>query len=211
MGLAKSTISEQRVPTVVESLADNGLIQNSITSYKLSRLADQKNDGEVTFGGLDTSKFDPNTVATIHNINPQGFWEAAIDKVSLNGQDLNLVGRTGILDTGTTLLIVPPGDAQVIHQAIPGTKSDGNGGFTVPCTTNASIAITFGGKEFAIDSRDLAFAPLDPNNLTGDCASGIAEGQVGGPKEWLVGDTFLKNVYFSTDVGRNTIQLAKLI
>ncbi|KAH9966261.1 aspartic peptidase domain-containing protein [Lactifluus volemus] len=65
MGLARSTISQQRVPTVVEALATNGLIQHAITSYKLSRLADQKNDGEITFGGLDTSKFDQNTLITI--------------------------------------------------------------------------------------------------------------------------------------------------
>ena len=71
--------------------------------------------------------------------------------------------------------------------------------------------ITFGGRDFAVDSRDLAFAPLDPNNLTGDCASGIAESQVGGPKEWFVGDTVLRNMYLSTDVRRNTIQLAKLV
>jgi hypothetical protein len=162
MGLARSTISQQRVPTVVEALATNGLIQHAITSYKLSRRADQKNDGEITFGGLDTSKFDQNTLITIPNINPLGFWEAQMDKVSLNGQDLNVVGRSAILDTGTTLLIVPSSDALVIHQAIPGAKSDGNGGFTVPCTTNASPAATIGGKRFAIDPRDLAFEPVDP-------------------------------------------------
>ncbi|KAH9966260.1 aspartic peptidase domain-containing protein [Lactifluus volemus] len=192
MGLARSDLSTQHLRTVVESLAYNGLIQHAITSYKLSRHADQKNDGEITFGGLDTSKFDQNTLTTIPNINTQGFWEAQMDKVSLNGQDLNVVGRTAILDTGTTLLVIPSSDAQIIHQAIAGAKSDGNGGFTVPCTTNASLAVTFGGREFLIDPRDLTFAPVDPNNPTGDCVSGIAE-EADNPVQWLVGDTFLKN------------------
>ena len=35
--------------TPVESLAQNGLIEDAITSYKLSRLSDGKNDGEITF------------------------------------------------------------------------------------------------------------------------------------------------------------------
>ena len=48
MGLAQSTLSEQKTLTPVESLAKAGLIQEAITSFKISRLADQKNDGEVT-------------------------------------------------------------------------------------------------------------------------------------------------------------------
>ncbi|KAI9434216.1 acid protease [Lactarius indigo] len=210
MGLAKSTLSEQQTLTPVEALAKAGLIKDAITSYKISRLADQKDDGEITFGGLDPSKFDQATAVTLPNVNTQGFWESTIDAVTVDGNDLGLVGRTAILDTGTTLFIAPPADAQAIHKAIPGSKSDGNGGFVIPCTTNASLALTFGGQTFAIDSRDITFAPLDPNNPTGDCASGISSGQIGGPEQLLVGDVFLKNAYFSTDVGKDTIQLAKL-
>ena len=210
MGLAQSTLSNQKTLTPVESLANAGLIQDAITSFKISRLADQKNDGEVTFGGLDASKFDQQTLVTIDNVSQNGFWEAPIDTVSLDGQNLNLNNRTAILDTGTTLLVVPQADAQAIHQAIPGAADGGNGNFILPCTTTASLALTFGGQSFAIDPRDIVFAPVDPNNSTGDCVSGIAAGQLGGPEQWLVGDVFLKNAYFSTNVGTNTIQLAKL-
>jgi Eukaryotic aspartyl protease len=211
MGLAKSSLSEQKTLTPVESLAKAGLIQQAITSFKISRLADQKNDGEVTFGGLDTTKFDQSTLVTFNNINPQGFWEGPIDAVSVNNADLGLSGRTAILDTGTTLMVVPQADANAIHQGIPGATDNGDGSFNLPCTTNASVAVSFGGQPFPIDPRDIVFAPLDPNNLTGTCVSGIMGGQVGGPNQWLVGDVFLKNAYFSTNVGKNTIQLAKLI
>ncbi|KAI0261484.1 aspartic peptidase A1 [Gloeopeniophorella convolvens] len=211
MGLAQSLLSQQQTPTPVEALASAGLIKEAITSYKISRLADEKNDGEVTFGGLDTSKFDQTTLATLPNVNTQGFWEGALDDVSVNGQDLGLQGRTAILDTGTTLMIAPPADAAAIHQQIPGSQSDGQGGFTVPCTNNATVTLTFGGQNFDIDPRDIAFSPIDPNDPTGDCASGISSGEQNGANEWLVGDVFLKNAYFSTDVGRNTIQLAKLV
>ncbi|KAH9057800.1 acid protease [Lactarius vividus] len=210
MGLAKSTLSEQRTPTPVEELAKQGLIKDAIVSYKISRLADQKNDGEITFGGLDPSKFDQATLVALPNVNTQGFWEATMDAVTVDGNDLGLTGRTAILDTGTTLFVAPPADVQAIHKAIPGSKSDGNGGFLIPCTTNASLALSFGGKSFAIDSRDITFAPADPNDPTGDCVSGIVPGQIGGPQQLLVGDVFLKNVYFSTNVGQDNIQLAKL-
>lgn len=211
MGLAQSTLSEQKTLTAPESLAKAGQIQEAIVSFKISRLADQKNDGEVTFGGLDASKFDKKTLVTLNNVNNQGFWEAGLDAVSVDGKDLGLTGRTAILDTGTTALLVPPADAQAIHKSIPGANEIGNGTFSVPCTTNSSLALTFGQQSFTIDPRDIAVLPLDQNNPNGDCASGISGAQVGGANEWLAGDVFLKNAYFSTNVGKNTIQLAKLI
>ncbi|KAL4252337.1 peptidase A1 family protein [Abortiporus biennis] len=211
MGLAQSSLSEQKTATPVEALASNGLIKDAITSYKISRVADGKNDGEITFGGLDSTKFDANALVTFANVNTQGFWEGSMTAVTVNGQDLGLQGRTAILDTGTTLIIAPPADAAAVHQAIPGSQSDGQGGFTIPCTTTATVALTFGGQSFDINTQDLLFAPVNANDLTGDCVSGISAGQIGGAKEWLVGDVFLKNAYFSTDVTNNQISLAKLV
>jgi len=211
VGLAQSTISNQGVPTPVESLAAAGLISEAITSYKISRLDDGLKDGEITFGGLDQTKFNTNSLVTVKNVNKLGFWETGLDSITVNGKDLGLQKRTTILDTGTTLMIVPAADATTIHAAIPGSQPDGQGGFTIPCTTNVSVALTIGARSFSIDPRDLTFLPVDANNLTGDCVSGISSGSIGGANEWLVGDVFLKNVYFSHDVGKNTISLASLV
>jgi len=212
MGLAQSLLSEQKTPTPVESLASNGLISDAITSYKISRAADNKNDGEITFGALDTTKFDSSTLTTIANVNTQGFWEGALDAVTVDGQDAGLQGRTAILDTGTTLMVAPVADATAVHQLITGSTADGQGGFTVPCDFNQSVALTFGGTVFNIEPQDIAIQPVDAANPTGDCTSGISGGSFGtSDTEWLVGDVFLKNAYYSTDVGTNQISLAKLV
>ncbi|KIJ14268.1 hypothetical protein PAXINDRAFT_169881 [Paxillus involutus ATCC 200175] len=208
MGLAQSTLSEQKVLTPVEALASNGLIQSPITSFKISRLADQLNDGEVTFGGLDASKFVSNSLVTIPNVNSQGFWEGAMDAITVNGADTGLTGRTAILDTGTTLILIPPQDAQQVMQSLGGTCDTKQ--CRIPCTSTASLALSFGNTSFAIDPRDLAVLPVDLNNPTGDCTAGIQPQQIGTATEWLVGDVFLKNAYFSTDVSKNEISLAKL-
>ncbi|KAG5219530.1 aspartic peptidase [Salix suchowensis] len=190
LGTAQSTLSNQKTPTAVEALAQNGLIQDPITSYKISRLDDQKNDGVITFGGLDETKFDPSTLVTVDNLSRVGFWEAAMDRITVDGADTRLTRRTAILDTGTTLILAPDADARALHQAIPGARSDGQGGFIIPCTTNATIALTFGGREFTIDPRDLVFAPLNLNDPTGDCFSGITSGSIGGANQWLVRSFF---------------------
>jgi len=184
MGLAKSDLSNQAVPTPVESLAQKGLISEAITSYKISRISDGLNDGEITFGGLDQTKFDPNSLVTFQNINPNGFWEGDFT-ASVDGTDLGLQGRTAILDTGTTLIVAPADDAAAVHAKIPGSQSDGQGGFVIPCTSTSVVSLTFGGQAFDINPVDLLFAPVDPNNLTGDCLSGISSGNVGGPEQWL--------------------------
>ncbi|KAI0768109.1 aspartic peptidase domain-containing protein [Trametes elegans] len=209
MGLAQSTLSQQGVATPVEALAKAGLIDDAITSYKISRLADNKNDGEITFGALDETKFDKATLVTFDNVADSGFWEGAMDAVTVDGKDVGLQGRSAILDTGTTLIIAPEADAAAVHKAIPGAQSDGQGGFTIPCDTNASVALNFAGQEFAIDTRDLVFAQADSAGK--DCISGISAGQIDGATTWLVGDVFLKNAYFSTDVTKNQMSLAKLV
>ncbi len=99
-------LSEQGVPTPVQSLADVGLISKAVTSFKLGRVADRNNDGKVMFGGLDSSKFYVNTLVTFDNVNTQGFWEGAFSDVTVNEQSLGLGGRTAILDTGTVRLFV---------------------------------------------------------------------------------------------------------
>ncbi|RDX57523.1 acid protease [Lentinus brumalis] len=209
MGLAQSTLSNQGVPTPVEALASAGLIDEAITSYKISRLSDNKNDGEITFGALDDTKFDPKTLVTFDNVATNGFWEGAMDAVTADGKDLGLTGRSAILDTGTTLIVAPPADAAAVHAAIPGAQSDGNGGFVIPCDTTTSVALSFGGASFAIDPKDLIFAAAD--NTGTNCVSGISSGQIVDDTTWLVGDVFLKNAYFSTDVTKNTISLAQLV
>jgi len=211
MGLAKSSLSNEGVLTPIDSLKAAGLIKVAQVGYALGRVADATNIGQITFGGVDATRFS-GSLTLIDNVSKTGFWEGAMSAVSVNGKKLAaLTGRSAILDTGTTLIVAPSADATAIHAAIPGSKTDGQGTFTVPCTTTASVALSFAGATFAIDPTDLAFQPVDPTDPTGDCQSGISAGQIGTATEWLVGDVFLKNVYYSTNVDTNQIGLAPII
>jgi hypothetical protein len=183
MGLAQSIMSQIGVLTPVESLAELGLIGEAITSYKLGRVSDGHNDGEITFGGLDETKFDPNTLVTFPNVSPYGYWEGDVS-VSVNSKDLGLQGRTALLDTGTTLFAVPSADAVAIHAQIPGSKNTDEG-FTIPCTSTSVVSLTFGGRAFDINPVDLLYYPVDTSNLQGECYSTIIALEVGGPEQWL--------------------------
>lgn len=216
MGLAKEQLSNAQVPTPIDSLFAAGLVPAPVMGYHLGRVADGgngTNDGQVTFGGVDATKFTGELVE-IPNVSTQGFWEGALSGVFLsNGEevsDLGLSNRSAILDTGTTLIVAPTKDADAVHKAISGSRSDGQGGYYIPCTFNQTLSLAFDGTSFDIDPRDMTFLPVDENNLQGECVSSISAGQVGQENEWLVGAAFLKNVYFATNTKSNTIGLAKL-
>ncbi|ESK92322.1 aspartic peptidase a1 [Moniliophthora roreri MCA 2997] len=207
MGLALSSLSELQGPTAIETLAASGLIDEAIVSYRIPRRKDNTDDGSITFGGLDDSKYDSETLVTLPNISPIGFWVAQADNSTVDGKDTGIGRREALLDTGTTLFAAPRADVEKIHSLIDGTSTDEFGRFHVPCDTNATVALSFGGLSFEIDSRDLVFANLGD----GDCLSGIGTVEGLANNSWLVGDTFLKNVYFSTNAKTNEISLAKLV
>jgi hypothetical protein len=48
--IMNQTISSQQVLTPIEALAKQGTVEAAVIGYKISRLADNKNDGEITFG-----------------------------------------------------------------------------------------------------------------------------------------------------------------
>ncbi|KAJ7106481.1 aspartic peptidase A1 [Mycena crocata] len=212
LGCAKQSLSIQQTPTLVKALQIAGLIARNVISYKISRYSDGKNDGEITLGGMDPSKYDHPSLVRVKNVNTKGFWEAPLDTIKVNRKSVGLVGRSCIFDTGTTLFIAPKEDVDVIHKAIPGAVFNSTlNTWTVPCTTNTSVSLGFGGKSFPIDPTDLAFLAVNPQDPTGACTSSIAVGGVSdGLTHWLVGDTFLKNTYFSTDEDNNEMSIARL-
>ena len=94
------------------------------------------------------------------------------------------------------LLLIPPNDAASIHDAIPGSITDGQGNFAFPCSTTAQLEVSFAGTKFSISAKDYVGTEITgggrvPNNM---CQSNIVGQQIGGPDQWLMGDVFLKNV-----------------
>lgn len=89
------------------------------------------------------------------------------------------------------MLMGPGEDVHAIHKAIPGSKTTDGSEWTIPCTTTVKLSLSFGGKDFEIDPRDLSFLPKDPKNLKGECTSAISAGSPGGQNEWLVSMSIL--------------------
>ncbi|KIR30403.1 endopeptidase [Cryptococcus deuterogattii LA55] len=212
MGLAMNQLSHQDVPTIVDSLQSTGLIKNAILGIALGRFTDGENDGELVFGQADASKFDPSTTQTLPVTSSDGFWQVSMSAVTIDGQDA-VVNRQAILDTGTTLMMAPNDDKVCCHDPPSSVNmlslfnSIGNGMFSIPCTIEQVVTMTFGNVAFQIDVRDLIFQPIT-TEFRGSCVSSVSAGTIKNGDTWLLGDSFLKNVYMTTNVNDKTVQLS---
>ncbi|KAI0086737.1 acid protease [Irpex rosettiformis] len=150
------------------------------------------------------------------------FYDVDVDKYTFPGSaGINLTGSSAILDTGTTLNLLPTPVANAYNAAFdpPGQLDPGSGLFLVDCSlltkaTNGNskgippFSVVIGGKVFQVDGRDNVLPAGTDENGNEVCISGV---QDGGPAEdgniFILGDVFLHNVVSTFDVQRETITL----
>jgi hypothetical protein len=176
--------------SILEVLSSSQLIDAKLYGVHLSRGKDGLNDGELNFGEPNKERYsgDLNWLDTMDN--DRGFWEVGIADAGVDGKSSGLKGRSGIIDTGTSFILMPQDDAVALHKLIDGSTQSGET-FTVPCDTKKEIQVTFGSTTYNISSADWVGGTL----AAGGCKSNIIGRQTFSPTQWLMGDVFLKNVY----------------
>ncbi|KAF8976241.1 hypothetical protein BGZ46_008421 [Entomortierella lignicola] len=191
-GLGFDTIeSVSGVKTFMDNaIAAGALAQPVVSVFLPSERVFNGQGGQYLFGGIDSTKYSGSL--TYVPVSQKGYWQIAIDDVGYNGQSLGQSSQ-GIVDTGTTLIIVGDDAAQAIHNNIDGATNDPNNGWLVPCSLSSStdkISFTMAGKAFNVALADLAFE--DVGDGSGNCVSGVQGGQ---DDLWILGDVFIKNNY----------------
>ncbi|KAF9024158.1 Type I transmembrane sorting receptor [Haplosporangium bisporale] len=197
----------------VKTFLDNAIAAKAITLPVVSAFLPsvRKNGGKggnYLFGGIDKTRY--TGALTYVPVTKKGYWQVLIQDAAFNGKSLKQTSQ-GIVDTGTTLLIIGNAVAAAIHKQIPGaTNSAQEGGWVVPCSlaknTKDSISFKMGGKSFQVPVADLAWAPVSNGSKT--CFSGVQGGQDG---LWILGDVFIKNNYcVFSQTGSPSIGIAPL-
>ncbi|RIA93908.1 aspartic peptidase domain-containing protein [Glomus cerebriforme] len=210
LGLAFDNLNtmDKNAPTLVSTLINQN-VMNPIFSFHFSRAADVNDQGTFTLGGVDQTKFtgniNYNPVIATPAIKTIGLWTINLDDVVVNDQPIGFTGRSAIIDSGTSNIILPNADAAIVHQQIPGSQfvPDASA-YVIPCDTTTVVSFKFGGINYAIQPKDLILVPLDQNN----CVSTLLPILDLGPTTWLIGIPFLKNVYSVFDVANKNIGFA---
>ncbi|KAG9324847.1 hypothetical protein KVV02_001592 [Mortierella alpina] len=184
----------------VKTFLDNAIAAGAVTQPVISVFLPsvRRNGGvggEYLFGGIDSTKYTGDL--TYINVSEKTYWQIPMDDITYNGKSLGQASQ-GIVDTGTTLVIISTAAAAAVHESIEGAKlkpatATEEAYWTVPCSLQKStdnVGFTLGGKTFNIPLADVAYE--DVGNNTGVCYSGIQGGQ---DDLWILGDVFIKNNY----------------
>ncbi len=164
-----NTVTPKPVATPVENMIAQRDIPKSselFTAY-LGSYKD-KNDADhgisfYTFGYIDQTALGGQTPWYCPIDSSDGFWQFKSTTASVGSKKIARSGNTAIADTGTTLALVSDEMCAAIYDAIPGARYDSDQqGYLFPSNTTLDklpvVSFDVGGKEFAVQKEDLAFA-----------------------------------------------------
>ncbi|KAA1476256.1 acid protease [Dentipellis sp. KUC8613] len=196
-------------PPFMQNLLAAKVISAKVSGWKLPRSKDTGSVGSLAFGAPDPAHFVA-PLATVksaplsaRNKKP---WGVPITAATLDGAALLAKPIFGFVDFGTTDISMSAAEADALNAKITGAKKVSAGKWNIPCNTQAKLALTIAGKAWPIDPRDLAFTPVA--GATGLCQSNIV-GEEAVAGQWILGGTFLKNVYTVLDEGSTQVSFAQ--
>ncbi|KAI1487939.1 aspartic peptidase domain-containing protein [Biscogniauxia mediterranea] len=187
--------------TWLTAIKNANLIDANVFGISLARAADGTNDGEIAFGAPNPEKMEGNITYT--PLKAGSTWTITMDGATVDGKSAGLDGKDAYIDTGTSFIFGPPNDVKAIYGMIPDSAQQDSATWSVPCDSDVPVALTFSGKSWTISSKDFVSGPND---------DGVCTGKIYGMEyvkgAWLVGDTFLKNVYSVYDMDQRRIGFA---
>jgi len=221
VGLTQGTLApfQKEIPTVTDNLFSQGTIGENTLGVYYAPTTSANNDpsGELTFGGVDTSKIvgDVNYVPVTSTSPASEYW--GIDQSVHYGDTTILSSTAGIVDTGTTLVLIAT-DAFNAYKAATGG---------VPDTTTGLLSITpaqysklqdldfeIGGVTYTL-TPNAQIWPRALNTALGGAADAIylivadIGSNSGSGLDFINGYTFLQRFYSVYDTGNKQVGFAQ--
>jgi saccharopepsin len=156
--------------------------------------------GEMTLGGTDSSHYTGDI--SYFPVSRAKYWQVSVDSFSVG----SLTKIEAILDTGTSLLVVPPSVMTAFGTKVGATSIAGGKEWTIDCSkisTLPELDITIGGKSFNLAGSDYVL------QVSGQCLLGMTGMDLS--REGLsviLGDVFLRKYYAVFDLGNTRVGLA---
>ncbi|CCK72252.1 proteinase A KNAG_0J01710 [Huiozyma naganishii CBS 8797] len=208
LGLAYDTISVDKVvPPFYNALEQDLLDEAKFAFYLGDTNKDAEDGGEAIFGGVDKSKYTGDV--TWLPVRRKAYWEVKLEGLGLGDEYAELESHGAAIDTGTSLITLPSGLAEIINSEI-GAKKGWTGQYTLECNTRdqlPDLTFNFNGYNFTIGPYDYTL------EVSGSCISAITPMDFPEPVGPLaiVGDAFLRKYYSIYDLEHNAVGLAKAV
>ncbi|VDB86597.1 unnamed protein product [Peniophora sp. CBMAI 1063] len=216
--IGSMTLNESAtVPTVPDNLAAQGSIPSEVIGIAFEPASSQStSNGQLTFGGVDSSKFTGDiTYAPLTKTEPAAeYW--GIDQSVAYGEKTILPLTAGIVDTGTTLLMLAT-DAFNNYTAATGAVLDGTTGLLTVTPTQfnnlESLFFTISGTKFEL-TPNAQLWPRSLNSAIGgkDDEMYLIVGDIGHNSsqglDFINGYAFLERFYSVFDTANSRVGFA---
>ncbi|KAE8234311.1 hypothetical protein CF326_g642 [Tilletia indica] len=192
-GMAFETIAQFNAPPFFDTLVSQGTAPQNVFAFglwpegarlDLGQIVAEAYQGDITYSKVDDS---------------DGFWTTSFEVTGAEGT------QTGIIDTGTTLILGPVDVVTAIYKSL-GVETqvqDGQVYGVYPTNSPPTITFTFNGTPFTLSPEALSFQVQGENTI-----AGLIGGDLGAGPAWIVGDTFLQDVYAVFDKGNLQVGFA---
>ncbi|WVQ93000.1 hypothetical protein IAU59_000063 [Kwoniella sp. CBS 9459] len=227
MGLGWKSIASSRATPFWQALAASGSWTDPEFGFYLARYRGdnsassvEEEGGEMVLGGTNTSQY----TGSINYIDiaeaDLDYWRIPVEVLNVQGSAITITSTSGYspqaaIDTGTTLIGVPSSVAQSIYSQIPNSEalsasSGYDGYYQYPCDTATNVTIQFGGLSYAISNADMNLGSFTRDSSM--CTGAFFEMDLSSasPIQWIVGASFLKNVYSTFRYSPPAIGFAQL-
>jgi len=208
-GLAFSAESVDGVVPPFVNMINQNLVSDAIFSVYFSSVNNSDNS-EIIFGGVDKSKY----TGDIHYVplSTETYWQIQIDNIKANGVSFGKT-HTGIVDTGTSLLVCPTVDLLSFAKIAKAKFSKDVGLYTVDCSTISSLpTLTFvlHGVNYDLNGADYTISFSQPN-LPDVCVLAMQAMDQPGNEMWILGDVFIRKYYSIFDYGNLRMGFAESV
>ncbi|EMD34570.1 hypothetical protein CERSUDRAFT_125176 [Gelatoporia subvermispora B] len=211
--------SGQSIPTVIDTAAEQGLISAKQVGIAFApTTSTSQTNGEITFGGSDSSKFTGSLeFVPITAASPANEFVGIDQSITYGSSQIPIMSQTaGIVDTGTSLLMLPSDAFQSYVQATGATPDETTGLLTLPASQFSSLQslfFTIGDTTYEFTADAQAW-PVALNSEIGGNENQIylIVGDTGSPSgaglDFTNGLAWLERFYFVYDSGNNQVGFA---
>ncbi|KAL6310458.1 acid protease [Sparassis latifolia] len=203
LGMAYPSISSLRQSPFFNTAKSQGSVTTGVFGFKLAQVG-----SELYLGGTDTSLY--SGTPEYHTVTGSGFWQISGAKILLGTKAIVSNFQT-IIDSGTTIMYGPPGAVQTFYKSVPGSSvyDSTYGYYQFPCTATPSVSFSWGGKSWTISAANFNLGQTHTGST--QCVGALSGQNLGlGNNVWLLGDSFMKNVYTAFSFDKAAVGFATL-
>ncbi|KAG0704600.1 acid protease [Suillus ampliporus] len=212
--------TDASIPTIMNNALKQGRIEKQILGVSFApAMTGNDTNGALTYGGIDDALYIGEiTYTPVTETYPAStFWGINVTDSTYGTQIVIPESTAGIVDTGTTQVILADDFFAVYVDAIPGAHIDNNTGLLViPSSSVADMQLlnfNIGGTVFSMDTA-AQLIPLDQNTAWGGQA-GVQYGVIinmgansGEGLDFIIGQKFMEKYYAVFDTDDNRVGFA---